>query len=95
MGNRVANNTREIVQDGAENADLSTTKGIPKGHPEVPQESQDYALRSPNVERNKICQLLVMCHFSVSNPSSQIPAQELLLYRKNFMFMVGTLNSQW
>ena len=29
--------------------EMSTTKG----HPLVPQESQDYALRSPYVERNK------------------------------------------
>ena len=37
--------------------EMSTTKG----HPGVPQESQDYVLRSPNVEHNYIFILRTKC----------------------------------
>ena len=53
------NNASEIIQDGAENADVRRNSLAEKvalkyhRNPKwVPQESQDYVLRSPNVERN-------------------------------------------
>ena len=53
------NNTSLIIQDGAENADVRQNKLAEKVtlvyHRTanwVPQESQNYLLRSPNIERN-------------------------------------------
>ena len=55
--------------------EMSTTKG----HPWVPQESQDYVLRSPKVERNKS-----------SRPSDTVPCPCAL---KELHYLKGRLNN--
>ena len=39
--------------------EMNTTKG----HPWIPQESQDYVLRSPNVKRNKSYSYFIFYYF--------------------------------